>query len=81
MGTLPRGGLNRFYLARQCYAPWPHLGIIVASGMIEPGDSDMPREARFVKKPFRADVVYDHFQDLLLYEKKPEPLKQRATSP
>ena len=77
---MPPGELNGFHLARQCYASWPHIGIIVASGMIEPSEGEMPQEARFVKKPFSADVVYDHLQELLPDGKKPQPSKQRATS-
>ena len=62
---MPPGQLNGFHLARQCAERWPHIGIIVASGMIEPGPDDMPRGARFVRKPFSAEVVLDHLGHVL----------------
>lgn len=77
---MPPSKLDGFYLARQCAATWPDVGIIVASGMLEPQADDLPPGAVFVRKPFSADVVYDHLQRLLPDGKKPEPLKQRATT-
>ena len=77
---MPPSKLDGFYLARQCAATWPDVGIIVASGMLEPQADDLPPGAVFVRKPFSADVVYDHLQRLLPNGKKPEPLKQRATT-
>lgn len=77
---MPPSKLDGFYLARQCAATWPDVGIIVASGMLEPQADDLPPGAVFVRKPFSADVVYDHLQRLLPDGKKPEPLKQRATA-
>lgn len=76
----PPSKLDGFYLARQCAAGWPDVGIIVASGMLDPQADDLPPNAVFVRKPFSADVVYDHLQRLLPDGKKPEPLKQRATA-
>lgn len=77
---MPSSKLDGFYLARQCAASWPDVGIIVASGMLEPQADDLPPNAVFVRKPFSADVVYDHLQRLLPDGKKPEPLKRRATA-
>jgi hypothetical protein len=48
--------------------------------MLEPQAEDLPAGAIFVRKPFSADVVYDHLQQLLPDGKKPEPLKQRASA-
>lgn len=77
---MPPGELNGFHLARECANGWPHIGILVASGMIEPSGEDLPHGARFVRKPFSADVVYDHLNEILPNGKKPEPLKKRASS-
>lgn len=77
---MPPSELDGFYLAQKCAARWPHVGIIVASGMVEPQAEDLPPGAVFVRKPFSVDVVYDNLERLLPDGKKPEPLKQRATS-
>jgi len=52
-------------------------GDLVASGMIEPKDGELPNEAVFVRKPFSAEVVYDRLQMLLPDGAKPEPLRRR----
>jgi len=75
---MPPGELNGFHLARECSKHWPHIGILVASGALEPKPEDLPNGARFVRKPFSADVVYNHLQDILPDGRKPEPLKKRA---
>lgn len=77
---MPPSKNDGFYLAKKCAASWPEIGIIVASGQIEPKADDLPEGAIFVRKPFSADVVHDHLQRLLPDGKKPEPLKQRASS-
>ena len=78
---MPPSKYDGFYLARECAAGWPDVSIIVASGMLEPQADDLPSGARFVRKPFSADVVYDHLEKLLPDGKKPERLKQRETTP
>lgn len=78
---MPPSDLNGFYLARKCSAGWPHIGIIVASGRAQPDDRDMPEGARFVKKPFSADVVYNHLQKILPEGKMPKPLKSNVAKP
>ena len=75
---MPPGELNGFHLAQVCARTWPHISILVASGMIEPQGDDLPKGAVFVKKPFSDEVVYDHLQDILPDGAKPEPLKKRA---
>jgi len=75
---MPPGELNGFHLAQECSRNWPHIRILVASGMIEPKPGDLPAGAVFVKKPFSDEVVYDHLQNILPDGAKPEPLKKRA---
>ncbi len=77
---MPPSELSGFDLAQKCAAGWPGVGIIVASGLIEPRSGEMPSGAVFIKKPFSADVVYRHLQQLLRDGQKPEPLKNRASS-
>jgi CheY-like chemotaxis protein len=74
---MPPGELNGFDLARDCATSWPHISILVASGMIEPTQGELPEGAVFVRKPFSAEVVYDRLQDVLPDGAKPEPLQRR----
>lgn len=72
---MPPSTLNGFYLARQCAERWPHIGILVASGMLEPEGADLPEGAVFLRKPFSSEVVYAHLQNILPDGQQPEPLK------
>lgn len=75
---MPPGELNGFHLARECANGWPHIGILVASGVVEPKEEDLPHGAVFVRKPFSPDVVFEHINKILPDGKKPEPLKNRS---
>lgn len=75
---MPPSELTGFDLARHCSEYWPHIGILIASGMIMPDGDDLPAGAVFVAKPFSAEVVYEHLQQILPDGKKPEPLKTMA---
>lgn len=78
---MPPGKLNGFHLARECASLWPHIRILVASGIVmPPDDGELPANTVFVRKPFSADVVYDRLQELLPDGQRPEKLKQRAKS-
>ncbi len=71
------GSRNGFAVARETAARWPHIAIVVASGHLRPGPGDMPDGACFIGKPFTADKVHDHLQDILPDGRKPAPLRQR----
>jgi CheY-like chemotaxis protein len=71
---MPPGELNGFDLARRCSTTWPHIKILVSSGMVKPQPGDMPVGAVFVSKPFSADVIFDRLQQLLPDGEKPAPL-------
>jgi two-component system, response regulator PdtaR len=43
-------GLEFAHLVRQ---GWPVVGVIVISGQTDPGPSDLPSHATFLRKPFR----------------------------
>ena len=70
------GSRNGFDLARMTADRWPEIGIIVASGLATPDDGLMPPGAVFVRKPFHADMIFEHLQTLLPDGAKPEPLKR-----
>lgn len=67
---------NGFDLARMTAERWPEIGIIVASGLANPDDGLMPPGAVFLRKPFHADIIFEHLQTLLPDGAKPEPLKR-----
>lgn len=71
------GSRNGFAVARETAARWPHIAIVVASGHLRPGPGDMPEGACFIGKPFTADMVHDHLQDILPEGRKPAPLQRR----
>lgn len=75
---MPPSERDGFELGRLCAESWPHISIIVASGMAEPKEGDMPEGARFLQKPFSADLIYDHLQKILPDGQQPEPLRRLA---
>ena len=68
------GQLDGFALAHKVASSWPHISIVVASGEITPGPGSMPDKARFIAKPFSAELVHAHLQEILPAGQKPEPL-------
>ena len=69
------GSHNGFAVARETARQWPHIAIVVASGDVQPGPDDMPEGARFIGKPFTAEMVHDHLKEILPDGQKPEPLR------
>lgn len=69
------GSRNGFAVARETAKQWPPIAIVVASGHMQPGPGDMPEGARFIGKPFTAEMVHDHLKDILPDGQKPEPLR------
>ncbi|MCJ2086015.1 response regulator [Methylobacterium sp. E-005] len=70
------GSRDGFAVARETASRWPHIAIVVASGQVQPEPGDMPEGARFIGKPFTADMVHDHLREILPDGQKPEPLRQ-----
>ena len=70
------GTLNGFALAREVSQSWPHISLVVASGHVRPSPGELPDKACFIAKPFSAEVVHAHIQDILPYGHKPEPLRR-----
>lgn len=69
------GRRDGFALARETARRWPQISIVVASGRVRPGPGDMPEHARFIPKPFSAELVYEHLKEILPDGQKPDPLK------
>jgi|GEM_PF-906470 len=78
---MPPSELNGFDLAHECSLLWPHIRILIASGVAMPAEAaDLPPNTVFVRKPVSAEVVYDRLQHLLPDGQRPEPLKLRVAS-
>ena len=75
------GKLDGFALARAVAASWPHVSIVVASGRASPEPGVMPEKARFIGKPFSAEVVHGHLHEILPDGQKPPALKAATTAP
>lgn len=68
------GETNGFALARHVATEYPWIEIVISSGRISPKAGEMPQGATFIGKPFSAQMVIDHLQEILPDGKKPEPL-------
>jgi CheY-like chemotaxis protein len=73
---MPPSHRTGFELARECAQAWPHVGILVASGVSAPAPGELPAGAVFINKPFSAEVVYDRLQELLPPDVQPKPLRR-----
>ena len=45
-------------------ANWPHVRVIVTSGAMVPGEDELPREARFIAKPFSPKLIVDTIREI-----------------
>ena len=59
-GTLDGLGLVRLIRGR-----WPPIHLIVSSGLILPGEGDIPAGGRFIRKPYKMDHVIATIRELL----------------
>ncbi len=71
------GSRNGFALARETAVRWPSVAIVVASGRLRPAAGELPEGARFIGKPFSAEIVHGHLREMLPDDRQPEPLQAR----
>jgi CheY-like chemotaxis protein len=57
------GCMDGLALARDVAARWPNIGVVITSGRRLPGPDDMPRETRFLSKPFSDQRLIDVVDD------------------
>jgi CheY-like chemotaxis protein len=72
------GSRDGFALAREAAVRWPQVALVIASGRRHPEAGELPAGAHFIGKPFSAEVVQDHLQEILPDDRKPEPLRRPA---
>jgi two-component system, response regulator PdtaR len=59
------GSMDGFEFARLVRQGWPKLGILVVSGHADPGPSDLPSHAAFLRKPFRPAALIKALREVL----------------
>ena len=59
------GSLDGMDLAREVHARWPHILLVITSGRERPTPSEIPDDGRFVAKPYCAEELLGHVNDLL----------------
>lgn len=72
------GPIDGFALARHVDQHWPWIEIVLASGVVLPGEGELPDRATFLTKPFNRHTVREHLDTMLPDGKKPEPLRREA---
>ena len=70
------GSRDGFALAREVAVRWAHIALVIASGRRHPVDGELPEGACFIGKPFSAEVVHEHLQQVLPEDRKPTPLRR-----
>ena len=68
------GSRDGFALAREVAVKWPAIAMVIASGRLVPGGTDLPKGAHFICKPFSADAVREHLREALPDHRKPAAL-------
>ena len=59
------GSMDGLMLARAIRDRWPHIHLIVTSGLTTPGARDLPADGRFLRKPYEAAKVASTLRELL----------------
>jgi CheY-like chemotaxis protein len=59
------GATDGLALSRQVHDRWPHIDIIVVSGLSVPKAHELPVGARFLRKPYDADTAVRHARELM----------------
>ena len=72
------GSRDGFALAREAAFRWPYVALVIASGRRHPANGELPEGACFIGKPFSAEVVHGHLQEILPDDRKPGPLRRPA---
>jgi two-component system, response regulator PdtaR len=58
------GSMSGLKLAHAVRDRWPPVKILVVSGQIRPGQTDLPPNTRFFQKPYRAAAMVEELRSL-----------------
>jgi len=58
------GALDGVALAHEAARCWPRLGLLVASGKLMPTEGQLPRQCRFLPKPYDLAHLVHHVRDM-----------------
>jgi two-component system, response regulator PdtaR len=56
------GSMDGFALAARAHRQWPHLKLVLTSGLMRPGKADLPDHASFLPKPYRQEQLMNALQ-------------------
>ena len=59
------GSLDGLELARVAHGRWPHLAVLIVSGKVRPGPSEVPPGGQFIGKPYQPDAVVEQIHGML----------------
>ena len=59
------GGMNGLELARIVHARWPHIALVVTSGVCRPSTDQLPHDGVFVGKPYSPQMPVRVIRELI----------------
>jgi CheY-like chemotaxis protein len=59
------GSMNGIEFASLVRQGWPEVGVLVISGQADPGPSDLPSRAAFLRKPFRQTALIKAIREVI----------------
>ena len=59
------GSLDGLELARVTHDRWPHVAVLIVSGKVRPGPSDLPPGGRFIGKPSEPAAIVRQIRGVL----------------
>jgi CheY-like chemotaxis protein len=59
------GSMNGLVLAESVRRRWPHISLLISSAYRRPHQSQIPRDGRFLPKPYCSDAVVQHIRELV----------------
>ena len=71
------GTLDGLRLARAVKGRWPPIHLILTSGLVLPGEEDLPADGRFIRKPYQAEHVIATLRELLGLNPPSNPTEHR----
>jgi CheY-like chemotaxis protein len=56
------GSMNGFSLAERAHGHWPHIKLVITSGLMRPAQGSLPGHAFFLPKPYNAEQLMSALQ-------------------